>query len=160
MTLNKPFPIFKWLPWGRVRGKVMGYNTTFTGVLKFTNDPTARQLARLKPMFCEDNQKFGGNNHGYIDLRLADDFSGLEWEDETEKTYDLEKNVNVVIDFMQKEFPDFGLEGELLAQGEEPDDRWRLVIVDGRSQRIEWPRVGDKMICPGCGHKFFINEAD
>lgn len=68
----------------------MGYNTTFKGSLSFTSDPTAKQMAKLKSFFgedCRDHPEWGAREFtGYIDLRLTDDFAGVEWDDETEKT--------------------------------------------------------------------------
>lgn len=135
----------------------MGYNTTFKGELKFTKELTASQLAKLSSMLsedCRDHPEWNAPDLTYIDLRLLDDFSGLEWDYETEKTYELEELVNVVITEMQKEYPDFGLTGKLVAQGEEVDDRWELIIKDGRAIRKDVAVTGKIIICPLCEGKF------
>jgi hypothetical protein len=37
----------------------------------------------------------------------------------------------LVIRLMQQKYPEFGLTGKLLAQGEDIDDRWQLYIENG-----------------------------
>jgi hypothetical protein len=140
----------------------MGYTTTFTGSLLFTSEPTAKQLAKLNSMFgedCRDHKEWEtGTGLYYVDLKLTDEFTGIEWNG-AEKTYDLDKLVNVVIREMRKEFPEFGLTGTLLAQGEDAEDRWQLVIGDdGLAQRIKVQIVGTKVKCPSCEHSFFIEQ--
>lgn len=141
----------------------MGYNTEFKGKLEFTCEMTAPMLAKLNSFFGEDpreHPEWGlGRDSGYIDLRLTKDFTGIEWNDETEKTYFLEKSVSLVINEMRKEWPQFGLKGALVAQGEDVDDRWQLVIGDdGLAKKVEVQIVGTKVRCPECDHKFYIEK--
>jgi len=108
----------------------MGYTTRFTGTLKFKNELTIQQLIKLKEYFDTDSRKhpeWGPQAFNYIDLELAKDASGLQW-DGSEKTYGMVEAVNFIITEMQKEFPDFSLTGSMLAQGEEIGDIWRLII--------------------------------
>jgi hypothetical protein len=137
----------------------MGYTTKFLGSLKFTGELTATQLAHLKKMLnedCRDHPEWGATDLYYIDLELADDFSGLRWSG-AEKTYSMEKLVNVVIREMRKRWPEFGLSGELEAQGEDHDDRWRLVIgADGMAAKVKHPRLGQKVECPYCERTFTL----
>lgn len=117
----------------------MGYSTQFDGVLKFKNEPTVKQLQRLSEILdqdCSKHPEWNANGLGYIDLRLTKGFDGIEHND-AEKTYDMPNLVNVVIDQMQKEWPEFELEGQLLAQGEEAGDVWYCVIENGRAVRKE-----------------------
>jgi hypothetical protein len=139
----------------------MGYNTTFKGQLKFTCEPTLKMLAKLNPMMGEDFRDHKDWNHsecqGYIDLLLLDDFSGLRWNDGTEKTYGLVETVNAVIEIMRRDFPDFGLTGFLEAQGEDAEDRWNLVMgEDGVARKMNVPIPGVKVTCPDCHHKFYV----
>lgn len=141
----------------------MGYNTRFRGTLKFTSELTVPMLAKLNSFFGQDPREHpewgAGREVGYIDLVLTKDFSGIEWDSGTEKTYGLERAVNVIIREMRKEFPDFGLTGTLLAQGEEIEDRWQLVIGEGGwAAKIKVPIPGTKIECPHCHRKFFHEE--
>lgn len=139
----------------------MGYTTRFDGELKFTNEPTAKQLAKLNSMFgedCRDHPEWGRLDLYYVDLELTDDFTGVRHSG-AEKTYDFEQLVNVVIKVMREEFPDFGLTGTLMAQGEDVDDRWQLVIGDdGLAKRVKIQIVGTKIECPRCDHKFYLED--
>ena|ERR1700753_2318022 len=140
----------------------MGYNTTFKGELKFTTDLTSKQLAKVKSFLgedCREHPEWGDTGLTYIDLVLLDDFSGLKWDDCTEKTYDLPEKVNLVIKNMRKEYPDFGLSGKLSAQGEDSDDRWFLNMVDGKAVKEEIPLSSDEIISPHCGELFTLSQA-
>ena len=141
----------------------MGYNTDFRGELKFSKELTASQLNEIKKFFGEDTRDhpewgcstdpFSGN---YIDLELLDDFSGIKWNG-AEKTYCMIESVNIIIDNMRKLVPDFSFIGELIAQGEEFDDRWKLVIKEGKAVKIDIIMEGQKVQCPHC-EEYFILE--
>lgn len=138
----------------------MGYNTDFTGTLKFTKELTSKQLAKISSFFgedCREHSEWGNTELTWIDLKLTKDFSGIEWNG-SEKTYQLVEKVNLIIEQMQKEYPDFGLEGEILAQGEDIDDRWILAIENCRA--VEKPVVikGTKVCCPNCSKEFIAEE--
>ena len=67
----------------------MGYNTKFEGVLKFTRELKSSELAKLIPILgedCRDHPEWGAGALYYVDLKIADNFSGLEW-DGSEGTY-------------------------------------------------------------------------
>src|SRR4051812_39080287 len=111
---------------------MMGYTTKFQGELKFKKELVATQLAHLKNMLgedCREHPEWGAKDLYYIDLEFTDDFSGLKWSG-TEKTYGMERIVQLVIDEMRKKWPDFGLTGRLAAQGEDIEDRWTLAIKE------------------------------
>jgi len=142
----------------------MGYSTDFKGVLKFKNEFTASKLAEISKYLGKDRRDLGykddsiyengkyGDYWYHIDLELIEDFSGLQWNG-SEKTYDLENIINWLMDKC-----DFELEGELLAQGEDCDDRYILRIVDGRAIRIDQPRIGQRITCPHCDEEFVLEE--
>lgn len=141
----------------------MGYNTEFEGELKFTHDLSAKELKVLEKMLGEDCRNHpewadsGANGLYYVDLVVTDDAEGLRWDDSTEKTYDLDRIVNMLIREMRKTYPTFGLVGELQAQGEEAKDRWVLFIGDdGFAHRRTIPVADDEIECPECGHSFKI----
>lgn len=143
----------------------MGYNTIFKGELKFKIEPTVQALGKLNAMLGEDFREHkewakwvDGTRLSYIDLVLTDDFSGLRWNDATEKTYDLEKIVTAVIGIMRESFPDFALTGSLNAQGEDAEDRWDLVMdASGTvASKKKVPIPGTKTRCPNCDHTFYV----
>lgn len=138
----------------------MGYTTTFKGDLKFTPELTASQLAKVKTFLgedCRDHPEWNGGGMTYIDLELLDDFSGIKW-DGSEKTYDLDRKVNLIIQEMRKEFPSFNLEGKLLATGEDAEDRWWLTMENGTAIRKEIVIHGQKFQCPHCRKHFILDQ--
>lgn len=140
----------------------MGYNTEFTGVLKFTKEPTASELAMLNTILGEDERDHPhwnvvDPNFCYIDLGLTDDFSGVEWNG-SESTYGMDQVVSVVIRLMREFVPDFGLTGILYAQGEDVEDRWELHVSEDVAVVFKKPPTGTKAVCPKCSHNFFLEK--
>ena len=110
----------------------MGYSTQFKGKLKFTTDiplTTFKYLQSILGEDCRDHPEWNAGKLTYIDLQVTDDFEGIEWNG-SEKTYDLVDKINLIIKLMKEKYPKFGLTGELLAQGEDIDDRWILKMED------------------------------
>jgi len=139
----------------------MGYSTELRGELKFKNELTASQLAKVKTFLGEDGREhpeWGKPDLDYIDLELLDDFTGLKWSG-AEKTYGMVDGVNLIITEMKKAYPDFELEGKFLAQGENIEDRWELVIENGVAVKKELSLDGKKIECPHCGEVFIYNES-
>lgn len=139
----------------------MGYSTTFTNELKFTTDLKASELAELSKFLgedCREHPEWGGSGLTYIDLELTKDFTGLKWNG-AEKTYDLVAKVNLVIGKMKEKYPDFGLTGELTAQGEEVGDIWKLSIENNIAYERKIQFENKKLItCPHCEEEFFLEE--
>jgi hypothetical protein len=136
----------------------MGYTTNFEGELKFTTQPSKVALAYLVSFFgedCRNHPEWEAKDLYSVDLMLNRQLDGIK-HDGSEKTYDLEKIVNVVIVEMRKEFPDFGLTGQLLAQGEDITDRWVLAIENGMAVKKKQKVTGDVVMCPDCGHQFLL----
>lgn len=138
----------------------MGYTTKFNGVLKFKEDPSIQQLRDLQNILGEDireHKDWAVDQSAfcsYIDLEVTEDFDGIRW-DGSEKSYGMWECVNVVIREMRKKWPEFGLAGSLIAQGEDSDDQWLLEINDeGWAIKRDVPPIGIKVRCPSCGHKF------
>jgi hypothetical protein len=126
----------------------MGYTTKFTGVLKFKNPLTIEQLKVLSPLLGEE---WPG---GYVQFELTKDLDGIQW-DGSEKFYKAPETVDWLTAQMRKQWPDFAFTGEL--QGEEFDDRWRLVINStGYAAKVELPPPGQKVTCPHCRRKFYV----
>lgn len=138
----------------------MGYSTEFKGELKFTTELTASQLAKVKSFLgedCRQHPEWGAMGMSYIDLELLDDFTGLKW-DGSEKTYDLTEKVNLIITEMQKDYPEFGLQGSFIAQGEDIDDRWVLKANGSVAKREDIVMTGEKVTCPHCGEDFRLEK--
>jgi len=124
----------------------MGYSTQFDGVLKFTQPLTLEQAREIESLEGEDIRDskiiqtsliksleiLKNQGWNYIDLQLADNDSGIEWNG-SEKSYDMVGQVNYLLAHMRSKWPEFGLSGEMLAQGDEIGDVWKLVI------RTDWP---------------------
>ena len=143
----------------------MGYTTRFTGTLKFTKELKASEIAHLGKILGADLRHLSPKVWKYpeeiasaqysIDLSFTQDYSGLKW-DSSEKSYDMEEQVDAVIKYMQAQFPDFGLEGHMNAQGEDVDDRWVLTIENNKAIKVLTPPQGKKVQCPHCGEYFYL----
>lgn len=132
----------------------MGYNTRFTGELKFKNELTASQLSKIKGFIgedCREHPEWNGNGLYYVKLVFLDDFSGVKWDENSESTYDLPEIVNMITTNMRLLWPDFSFEGKLSAQGEDADDRWTLVINDdGMAEEVRMEIEDGIIECPHC----------
>lgn len=140
----------------------MGYSTEFKGELRFTKELTAKQLAKIKTFLgedCREHPEWGNVGLSYIDLELTDDFDGLKWNG-SEKTYDLVEKVNLLIDNVKKKYPDFGLSGNLVAQGEDLEDRWVLSIENGKAVERKTAIKGRKVTCPHCDEEFLLEDSN
>ena len=143
----------------------MGYNTDFEGILEFTEPLTAEQELALGKILGELSSDVEGilappKYRGYIQFEITPDKSGLEW-DGNEKFYDAVDACNAVLMTMRRDFPEFGLQGALKAQGEEFGDVWKLAIVDGVAKRIDL-KIDGHVKCHECDHVFPVtgNEYD
>ncbi|MBL4798311.1 MAG: hypothetical protein JKY50_12920 [Oleispira sp.] len=139
----------------------MGYSTDFKGSLQFTRDLVGSELSILNGIFNEDVRDHDDwpNPDGdlyYVAIELTDGMDGIKW-DGTEKTYRMESLVNMLIEVAGRDIPDFGLTGEMLAFGEDLDDRWILRMIDGVATKIEIKPTGTPVECPECSHMFRID---
>lgn len=141
----------------------MGYTTRFEGVLTFAHELTVPQVAALTAMFeedCREHPEWGAPGLSYLDMEFNEDFTGIR-HNGAEKTYEFDKLVNVVINVMRKTWPEFGLAGQLLAQGEETRDRWALVIAqDGMAIKRDIKLTGKVVRCPHCEEEFQLEETN
>lgn len=116
----------------------MGYNTDFSGVLRFKNDITVSNLKYLETVIQEDyrdhpewqqyEQHFQELWVSYFNLQVTSDLCGVEW-DGSEKSYSMPSVIILLTHIMRERDPDFGLIGELRAVGEEGEKY--SIIVDG-----------------------------
>lgn len=96
---------------------------------------------------------FGGT---YINYKLTDDLSWLEW-DESDKSYDMVEKLNFVINEIRKVNSEFSLKWKLIAKWEDPKDRWELVMVDWLAKRVELA-VNNLYKCPCCDEYIHIKK--
>jgi len=146
----------------------MGYTTTFVGALEFTHELKASEIAHLSKIlgidFREAPQNLGRDfltqdlGQYAIDLKFTKDYSGLEW-DGHEKSEAMANQVEFVIAYMRDTFSDFGLKGQMKAQGEDVDDTWVLHMENGKVITTPIPHIGEKIQCPHCGEYFYPEEA-
>ena len=139
----------------------MGYNTQFEGVLKFKKPLSEFELLFIKTILGEDTRdhpdwKKSNIDASYIQLELTKDKSGIQY-DGSEKFYNSVEAVNLVTMVMRDKFPDFCLEGSLIAQGEAVSDRWSLIINEwGLASRVDIQIKGQKIQCPHCEDYFYL----
>lgn len=142
----------------------MGYSTDFSGTLKISPKLDDSQKAYLKTFLgedCRDHKEWfsslpqwkSDRNLSYMDLELNDAEDGIGW-DGSEKTYDLVEKVDLLINLMRLQVPDFALHGKLYAQGEDRSDTW-ILTADGNKVFREDIDVESKLVtCPNCQHNF------
>jgi hypothetical protein len=112
----------------------MGYTTTFEGKMTLAPALTAAQTQEIED-FCE--ARHGGNldvYNGYPTFWCNWQTNGkkLYWSG-AEKSYDMEKWLQILID---RFFKPWGVKvtGKMLAQGENPNDRWTMEV--GEDQKV------------------------
>lgn len=127
----------------------MGYTTKFKGVLKFQNEVTVEELKHIQTLLGENIP-----DGSYCQFELTKNMEGIQW-DGSEKFYDADQAAQWVIDEMRERFPGFGLLGDLMAQGEDMDDRWILRCTGDKAEKIDNPPPREKIRCPHCRHDFY-----
>lgn len=141
----------------------MGYSTIFKGSLKFASELTASQLAHLSKILgadVRDHPEWKIKDEFYhINLELDEDFAGISW-DGSEKTYEMVNQVNAILKWVRRIKPDFSLIGEMVAQGENLMDRWKLVIKNGIAVHENIKIEGSIYRCPHCGLPVVTSEAE
>ncbi len=141
----------------------MGYSTDFDGELKFEKDLTGPLIAHLESILGEDvrdHPEWGMvDSFNHIDLEILEDYSGIRWNG-TEKTRGMPDIIKFVIERMKIVMPDFGLIGELSAQGEDIEDRWVLLVNGDKVEVKEVVICGSRIICPHCEEVVIVEEAE
>lgn len=135
----------------------MGYSTEYRGEMKFSKELTASEIAKVNKFLdedCRDHPEWkNSKNLYYVNLKFNEDYSGLEW-DGSEKVDDLTNYINLIIDNI--DIKDFGFKGKILAQGEDIDDRYEIIIKDGRAFHKDIKPSGEKTTCPHCEKDFYL----
>ena len=143
----------------------MGYDTNYVGVLKFKNEVTPKELAKMGTIVgedCRDHPEWDKDPecYTYIDLELTDDYEGLQYNGD-EKSSGMVGNINTLLNEMRKEFPEFGLKGGFVCQGETILDRWKLKFKDGKAIRVDIVVDKSKLItCPHCEEQFELEGTE
>lgn len=142
----------------------MGYSTEFRGELKFDKELSGSQIAELDKYLGEDvrdlkdiDEYEGDDDFTFIDLELTKDYSGIQWNN-SEKSYDMEGQINFITFIIRRKYPDFKLTGKMLAQGEEIEDRYEIVMKDGVAVRKNIIIKGERITCPHCEEEFILEE--
>ena len=145
----------------------MGYTTQFDGELRFIKPLTDEQRIALENIFDEDvrdhEDDWGVDTRetymSYVDLEFNDDNTGMRWNG-AEKTYEMDSLINLVLRLMREKWPDFGVEGKMLAQGESVGDIWTITVDQktGNVVRTDLELTGKKVECPHCGEEFIVEE--
>jgi hypothetical protein len=97
------------------------------------------------------------------------DGSAIEWNG-VEKFYDSEEWMRYLIEHFigsdpkanreLKLFQPHTLNGEILAQGEDIKDRWKLIVTNNVVTRRDIPVPDDSLVeCPHCGGKFELQAS-
>ena len=131
----------------------MGYNTYFSGVLEFNEEVSVGVFKLIKKILSSHEANYNGKRI-FLQFEMTEDFSGIQW-DGSEKFYDAVDAVNYIIEKVKAVYPKFALKGELIAQGEDTFDRWKLCINDkGRAYKKEIVNEEGEVTCPHCGKDF------
>lgn len=140
----------------------MGYRTTYIGKIKFTQELIAKQIAFLSEIMGEDIRDYPEWNkfwtrktepHYYIAVEFTKEFDGLIW-DGSEKVNDMDNILQFIINIMRSKWPEFGLDGSIVAQGENFNDRYTITINGNTVEKIPMIVTGTAVKCPECGYKF------
>lgn len=129
----------------------MGYNISFEGVIGFKKEPSIDQLNHLATFLGKDRRQIGfaddnevyvdeGEYWYHIDLELTEKLDGVQWN-QAEKTKGMVEIFNWLTVQMRKKWSDFEFVGEMKARGDERDDYWKLVIVNGKAVEIDYKGV-------------------
>ena len=149
----------------------MGYDTRFAGQLKFNSDVTVPMLVTLNRIFgetCREHPEWKPETFGdhlyYVDLIFLPDFSGVQFNCEAESTSLGPEMINMITAVMRESHPEsgFAFKGEMLAQGEDIEDRWFLIVDgdEGEARRGMCPPAGQRITCPHCEREFILDECD
>ena len=141
----------------------MGYSTEFRGTIRIEN--MNLDIARkLKPFMGADKRDLRGHLSPkeqedlpfyHFDIELSDDMGGLKWNG-SEKTYGMAEMLNFLADKLGFVFKDGDY---LLAQGEDFDDRYQLVVMNGKVAKAAVAEIGKPIVCPHCESKFIPGES-
>ncbi len=140
----------------------MGHTTQFKGELIFPAETTIGDIKVIEEMLERDVREHPEwkcqFDLRYIDLEFDEKRTALRWSG-AEKTYYMEDMVTFIIQRVNSyrigsNKRPFTLLGNMLAQGEEVGDVWKLTVVDGIGTKFPLVDDSDIIICPHCNEKF------
>jgi hypothetical protein len=139
----------------------MGYDTTFSGRLDFTCELSKAETLAMAYILEEDaldHPEWGADPKlRYFNLELTEDKKGIQW-DSHEKSYYMVEAVNLLIQVMRNMgVENFGLTGEFLCQGEDIEDRWKLVMVNNVATEVKIMTANKIITCKHCGERFEVD---
>ena len=109
----------------------MGYNTEFIGSLHFNKPLSLKEKEHFdtfkNDMNNKNSSKYTKEDICFFEFDISNDNSYIYW-DNTEKPYDISAKLKLFIKFMLENNSDFELNGELLAQGENIEDRYKIIV--------------------------------
>ena len=120
----------------------MGYNTNYEGELRFNKELSIQELNKLKTFLnedCRDHPEWNREDLTHIDLEFLDDFSGLRYNG-AEKSYQMTEKINLIINEMKKEFPDFELSGGFSAH-DDYGEKWIIEIENNVAIEKEYKSI-------------------
>jgi hypothetical protein len=139
----------------------MGYTTSFQGVIKIEPELKASEIKFIQGMFGdmrEWNPKMAKElDMTWFNFEFDENFTGIRW-DGSEKFYDADGCMKVLIDETLKKYPHLKFNGILQAQGEEFSDRWQLIVKNNKVTRKDVKLKGDIITCPNCDEQFTLED--
>ena len=66
--------------------------------------------------------------------------------------------INFIIEKMKEVVSNFELEGKLLAQGDQIDDRYEIIIKNNVALKRKITIIGTKITCPHCESEFYRHD--
>lgn len=142
----------------------MGYNTDYTGVIGFSRELKGSEITHLEPyLHSQYDRREDPNNtdnvgdFNWIDLEFSGDFMGLEYNG-SEKSRNMEGQLQFAINRLVEKAPDVMCNGEMLAQGEEHDDRYKIIVTNNKVTVKKIVLKGKKVVCPNCNEEFILEE--
>lgn len=141
----------------------MGYNTYFKGrlIFDFVSDEELQYIESFMGEDVRNHPEWIKNpkhkNLTHIDWQITEDKKGIEWN-ESEKSYDMDLTLELILDNMNLKFPNFSkkiVAGEILAQGEDQFDRYKI-LVNWKGQVVKKWIINNEgeVHCPHCGKDF------
>lgn len=132
----------------------MGYTTDFKGRFELNKPLTVPDANELNA-FRDERHEGDGFPSYYCQWVPTQDGLGVEW-DGTEKFYEYVEWLQYIIErFLEPK--GYILNGVMRYQGEDIEDVGRIEVKGNIVTKVELDATG-VVECPGCGHKFKLNE--